>query len=441
MDQAPSIPGALTLKPYQQVGVDFLRSNHPALLADEPGLGKSAQALVAAVGRTLILAPAKLEDVWAYEVATWAPGLDVTFCSYSSVADRVERKAVARPRTRLRGQWDTVIYDEAHYLKNKNAMWCRAIRKLESERRYFLTGTPIPNWSHDIFNLLRLMYPRDRRFLNERYWISLWYKTWNPPWGGTEVRGLHERWTWEQFAEGNGLAGHWLSRATDDVLLSLPPLRRQLIAVDMPEAQGRAYRKLRKEAIVQIGTQEVINWWPGSESVRLLQLSTATQVLAPRGGVASSGKLDMLRLLLLERTRPTIVFTVFQESVEAASVVAIDLGRRVGRVSGRYTAAHNRVVLQAFHRGEIDVLIGTLAKLAEGLTLTEADTCIFLERSWVPSVNEQAERRIRRIGQNRPTLAITLECRGTIDEHLANTLVGKSDEQAGLINALRLLGT
>jgi SWI/SNF-related matrix-associated actin-dependent regulator 1 of chromatin subfamily A len=54
----------------------------------------------------------------------------------------------------------------------------------------------------------------------------------------------------------------------------------------------------------------------------------------------------------------------------------------------------------------------------EGITLTAADTVLFIEREWVPSHEEQAEDRVYRIGQDSDNVhAIYLSCIGTIDEH------------------------
>ena len=62
------------------------------------------------------------------------------------------------------------------------------------------------------------------------------------------------------------------------------------------------------------------------------------------------------------------------------------------------------------------VIICTIAAAGVGLTLTKADTAIFLDESWTSASNEQASDRIHRIGQNNSVNIITLICKGTIDE-------------------------
>ena len=119
------------LRPYQQAGVGFLYSARRAILADDPGLGKTAQALFAAEGRTLVVSAAILESVWRTEHQLWEPSLDMTWTSYGLLFDRIpagtnkagqiKRKGVGRPKSELIG-YDSVIFDEGHALKNRKAL-------------------------------------------------------------------------------------------------------------------------------------------------------------------------------------------------------------------------------------------------------------------------------------------------------------------------------
>lgn len=82
---------------YQDDGIEFLRARPRALIADEPGLGKSRQALLAAVEPVLIVAPAMIHDMhtWQDEIAKWCPEMDATFVSYHELRQRkVEKRQV-----------------------------------------------------------------------------------------------------------------------------------------------------------------------------------------------------------------------------------------------------------------------------------------------------------------------------------------------------------
>ena len=84
-------------------------------------------------------------------------------------------------------------------------------------------------------------------------------------------------------------------------------------------------------------------------------------------------------------------------------------------------------------------LIGTIATMSEGFTLTQADTCIFLERDPRPSKNEQARRRIHRIGQERPCLSIDLVTPRSVDETMLKLVQEKTDHQMAVLTAFDLV--
>src|ERR1044072_9002424 len=141
----------LKLRPYQQAGLDFLRANPRAFLADEMGLGKSAQMILASEGRTLIVAPAMVLDggTWRDEIAKWCPDRapEITCVPYTSLVQREGRKITRNARPEYRGPWDTVILDEAHYLKGRKTSWTVALRPIlkRAGRVIYATGTPVPN--------------------------------------------------------------------------------------------------------------------------------------------------------------------------------------------------------------------------------------------------------------------------------------------------------
>src|SRR5271166_5285830 len=106
----------LELMHHQRAGVGFLRSHPRAALLDDPGLGKSATALLAATEPILVTAPAAIIDggVWDDEIAKWRPGAEIVQVPYSRLFEREGRKATNRLRPELRRKWGTVIADEAH---------------------------------------------------------------------------------------------------------------------------------------------------------------------------------------------------------------------------------------------------------------------------------------------------------------------------------------
>jgi len=184
------VDGALraTLRPYQQVGVRWLRKLQRlglgACLADDMGLGKTIQMLALLLWRareapsatSLLIVPASLIANWAAEIERFAPALR-TFIAHPSARPAAELRAlgpdeiaghyvvvtsygyVARLPWAAGFDWDIVIADEAQALKNPRAEQTRAAKALRSRTRVALTGTPIENRLADLWSLFDFINP------------------------------------------------------------------------------------------------------------------------------------------------------------------------------------------------------------------------------------------------------------------------------------------
>lgn len=456
MSPAPS-PRLLEAPPlldHQVEGIAWLRSHDRALLADEPGLGKSRQALEAAVEPILVAAPAAILDsgTWDDEVAAWAPGADVTQVSYSSICQRREKGRVQRDRhgfpivelkPELRRRWGTVIADESHYLKGRKTSWTNAFFQFDTERMFLMTGTPIPNWAHEAFTTLQLLYPEEarpgRRLGSYWRWVNEWFQVSQSQWSqhGKEIGGLLESRTWDEFYQENW-RDRMLLRLRDECL-DLPPLTQSQYLAPMTTAQARVYRQLKQDFVswLESGT-EVVAWNSAAQLVKLCKAATGLEVLEP--GAGESGKLNALRTILTDRPRPTLVVAHFRDTVAACERVAREVGASTRLVDGGVSKGGRLEAVRAFQRGNADVMCATLDTISEGMTLHQggADQVVFVERSWRPSRNEQALRRLHRIGQTRPVQAINLVAPRTVDERVLRLLADKVDEQMSALGRKEL---
>jgi SNF2 family DNA or RNA helicase len=400
-----------------------------------------------------------LEDVWMSqdpadpgEALRWRPDLIeqglLKWTSYSSLCARSldakgrMSKVLPVPREEYRQHWDTVIFDEAHYLKGRKTNWSLAAEKLSADRLFLATGTPLVNWAHEIYQPLKLLFPEKavpKGPLGSYWrWVAQWCQVipsqWDP--NAREIGGLLPGWTWEQFAQQNNLDGHWLRRWRSDVLKDLPPLTQQVIEVSMTPDQHKIYRQLKKElyARVEETGHEIVSWSAGGVWTKLMKLTTGIEV-EDANYKGTGAKLAALREILVERGHPTLVFTAYRASAERAAKVAKDAGKTVAIISGDYSLDERKTTAKLFRTGEIQVLVGTMGAMSEGLTLTAADTCIFLERDPRPSKIEQALRRIHRFGQTRPCLSIDLVANGTVDAKIRSLLTEKTDQQIAAMRA------
>lgn len=432
-----------TPRPFQAEGIAWLDSIERGILGDDPGLGKTGQALLAATEPVLVIGPAALKGTWEDEVALWRPDLVWEFVSYSSVC---ARKPNAKghmtvvdsfPRPEYMGfRWGTVICDEAHYLKGRNTKWTQAIATLKYDRLFLLTGTPVPNWSYEIYMLLRLMYPGDRRFSSFWRWAEHWFAVWEPKWGGRKIGRLKAEYTWADFIEANTLDERMLRRSRDDVLTDLPPMTPQTIECPMVPKQRKAYAELKDTYLTWVdGHGEAIAWSAGQLHSHLSQITTGLDTMTD-GAATGSGKLDRLAEDMAERRHsPTVIACHYKATARAVARLLDRMGLAYGMITGDVTQANVDISRRAFQDGGLSVLVGTNDKMSEGMTFTAADTLIHVERSWRPSRNDQMIRRIHRMGQTRPCHYITYVTPDSIDDAMTATLAEKSDEQMGMLTA------
>ena len=163
------------LRPYQVRGISWLaaaaESEGGAILADEMGLGKTVQAvgllaLRAETGPQLVVCPTSLVTNWAHEIARFAPGLTVHAGRISDAPDTAGSVTITSyARLRLgvdvlaARSWATTIYDEAQALKNTRTQLSRAARRIDTQARIALTGTPIENSLDELWAILRVVAP------------------------------------------------------------------------------------------------------------------------------------------------------------------------------------------------------------------------------------------------------------------------------------------
>ncbi|AYQ99490.1 DNA helicase [Microbacterium phage Johann] len=463
---------------YQQEGINRIRAEGRLLLADEPGLGKTRQAIEAYDGgRVLVIAPKLILDsgTWDDEIAKWSDHPELfTQAAYTEIPTREwtgakrpdgspnlsATRGTDMPKREFLTSWDALVLDEAHYVKGRATTWTKAIQKVakRSGGLLALTGTPMPNWAHEVFTLLQLLYPEEagpgKRFGAYQRWLNEWFiRTVNPfsdkP--GTEgIGGLlacgnrqacknrpandpceH----WLEFAEAN-LSHRFLRRLRDDVLGQLPPLTEEIVEIPMDAEQKRMYRELKKDWVTETKDgEEVVTWTVGSRNV-LMDRITTSGWFASMSGEPRGGKLERLRYDLESRSQPTLVLAHYRDSVEACARVAESTGARAGFIHGGVSNAGQ--VVKDFKSGKIDVLVGSLETVSEGLTLTQADMAIFVEKSYKPSRNEQAMRRVHRIGQTRPVTVLDYVTPHSLDSNKRALLAEKTDQQMRALTAGQL---
>lgn len=392
------------LYPYQQEGVAFLASRKRAYNADEMGTGKTVQVCAACqlldLQRVLVIAPASTLPNWRYEFESWGPrGAQLTAVSY----DRV-----ARNRDDYRGSdYDVVVLDEAHYVKNAKAKRTKAALAIAAEapRAWLLSGTPMPNHPGELWAPLRALWPD---LVDKSYWkffnrYTRWRKT---PWGVKPV-GVKDAKALRDL-----LRKVMIRRTVKSIGLQLPPLR-----VDV---------QLTPKANVE----EVLG-----EDAAVLEAYAAEDKL-------DEGSLSRLRRLLGAIKVPFIAKVLKEELADGAysKIVVLAYHRDVldlleqelaqfgvVRVDGNSTDVQREDAIRAFREDKtVQVFLGQQTAAGTGTNLQVANEVVLVEPSWVPAENHQAIKRIHRIGSDAPCRARIFAVSGTLDEAVMRTLATKT---------------
>ena len=410
-------PRLETLYPFQRRGVEWLLGRRGGILADDMGLGKTVQTITAmrllfnrAAARTaLVVCPKGLIATWEREFARWAPELGVAVVTPpTSIREDAWKSLVGRRHVLLtnyeqlrdppdilkRAAADLMVADEAHRLRKRSAQVTSGSFRLEPERFWALTGTPLERNLEDLTTLLSLVAPK--RF------------------APTDAAKLHPS------SLRSRARPYILRRRKQEVLEDLPPVLDTTESLDLSRLQERAYRSAakrhyqggRKEEELALLTrlQTICDMDPEShESSKLERIVDLLERIRQRRekAVVFSYRIDPLRELqhrIVERWGP-----------ESAPLL---LGEMDGEERER-AVAHFRSDERAL------ALLASTRVGGEGLTLVEANHVFLFNQWWNPSANDQARDRVVRIGQQRKVRVYRFCCRGTIEEALEQILESK----------------
>lgn len=414
------------LRPYQEAGIQWLLGGPWRGLADEAGLGKTVQA--ASALQTLrpesavVVCPASVVPVWRRHLEEWAPDVSAEVLSYDAVRRRGAR--TLRP--------DVLVVDEAHYLKTPDAARTKAVYGPQgvaqrTGRVWLLSATPAPNhpgehWTHlSAAGLTRLRYAEFlRRYCHVR----------QTPYG-PQVMGLRAGTTPELLAVVRRL---WMRRRLADVGEQLPPLTWAELPLAVPKS-GDVEAFCRRHAQASALAAALA---AGAEDDELLAiLERAAPHLATLRRLIGTLKvpvvLDWLRDFLLEPERKIVVWALHHDVINALHVALLEDGIGVVQLTGATAPAQRRSVVERFQSDPAcRVFVGQVQAAGTGITLTAADTALFVELPWVPGDLYQAAKRIHRIGQSRPATVYVASIAGTIDDAVARILSRKAKMQTQL---------
>lgn len=428
------------LRPYQAEGVKRLleiTSKRDAILADEPGLGKTIQIagyINSAKPKTvLVVCPASLKVNWKRELDKW-----LSF--FPDELDIVSYGKLNAVRDSLCPSWDLVVFDEAHYLKNPDAIRTKQSFAIPAIRRIFLTGTPIVNRPMDLWPILKAIGTKmtkmqyGKKYCNahlEKIPLSKekYLKVKRHARGGNVIEegGRHYRVVWNfsgasNTAElGEQLRKTVLVRRTKaEVLNELPEKIRSVVEIIRPDNGGEP-AALRNKVYSSFNVASMS--FDDITRVAFEEMSA----LRKEHALLKVPYVIKFCLNLLEEEEKIVLFAHHRDAIAELDKAFTAAGVETVLLYGGMTPKQKQDSVDRFQTGTARVFIGQLSAAGVGLTLTAASTIVFAEIDWVLGNILQAEDRCHRMGQKHPVRIFHLTFAGTIDARLIHALVEKQN--------------
>lgn len=433
-DEVITLRDGIQLKGFQSVGVEFLEATGgKGILGDEMGLGKTPTSIAVAErlcdrqegSKILIICPASIKPNWmreikkftafrAYELTGSKPnnydiiqliqgGHRYYIINYDILSDvtKIPEKLEVDEVTGLNirtapterflwldvlnvAQFDMVIVDEAHYIKNIGSNRSRAVRELKAPRFMLLTGTPILNRPQELWPLIK-MIDSDAAGAYEsfvrHYTID-----------GKQTRNVDEL--------REILKPIMIRRTKKDVLKELPPIERITREYDISTSARRQY-----EAVLA-GFWGDLDKWDGSTTNTQTITSLLAQLMKMKQVVAwdkVSNIVDLANELYEQSSddehRKVIIFSQFVNKPPVVHEIYNRLNivpdqKEAVFISGEQDVYARQAIVDEFQtNSKVHFLVSGLKAAREGLNITAAGSVIFADLDWTPANHHQAEAR------------------------------------------------
>nr|WP_222836725.1 DEAD/DEAH box helicase [Beutenbergia cavernae] len=452
----PRSPGRSLMRHQAQVVAAARDGHRTFLLADEPGLGKTAQALLAAEAADayplLAVVPNVVKTNWAREVGMWTPnrtasvihgdGDDVDgFADIIVVNYEVLDRHVGWIATHgFRG----MVVDEAHFIKNRSSRRSRNVLEISDRIRtrtlrpllMALTGTPLINDIDDFLPIWQFLgWIDEKRPLGDLI-------------ASLEETGLTPTDRAFYPAARRAVVDMGIVRRRKaDVAADIPARRVADLPVELDDAEGRSIRDAERDL-----ARRMVERYDRVRATRdiasdAIDLGLVRQVATweREGADAASGEnvFSMMRRIgrakatlaadyaaqLAHNVGKVVFFAKHIEVMDAAEELFARRGLRYASIRGEQTTAvRERNVTAFLEDPEVAVVVCSLTAAGVGINLQVASDLVLAELSWTDAEQTQAIDRVHRIGQSQPVTAWRIIAAQTIDARIAELI----DAKAGL---------
>lgn len=405
-------------KPYQILGSEFLASRKNAILADEMGLGKTNQAVCALdllsldellpIQRVLIVCPAIVRSQWQAKLKQWLMFHNPHPIQQVEHADEVitgktvivSYSLINKPfilNQLMCIDWDVIIYDEFHYLKNVDAQRTSNILGkggvvTKAKCNWFLSGTPVTARPADLFPILvTIARKKLRPFTTWVSYIKQFCNAYKDQYG-----------YWKHHGSSNL---EKLSKILDGVML-------RRLAVDEEPDLGKP---LMHEVLLELPDNLQERYELGCSEIKNTDYKSTQErsILAGlKGGVLHE------HLKIIQQAHKKVVVFYHHKAISRYMMARND--RNVFKIDGGMIARKKHAALDKFTKANYAILFAQSQAAGTGLDGIQhgASVCYFAEMPWGPDIRDQNIKRLLRPGQTEKVKVIVPIVQDTVDENV-----------------------
>lgn len=460
LPEAPVIdhvsPKNLELMPHQSRFIESVREGHRSfLLADEPGLGKTAQSVIAAsvagAYPLLVVVPNVVKMNWAREVERWTPGRKATVIhgdgnDIDAFADVfiINYEILDRHLSWMLGfGFKGMVVDEAHMIKNVQSQRSRNVLAIAERIKkripgddpllIALTGTPLINDIDDFRAIWRFLGWTDAEKPGDELMAKLEHVGYTPadPAFYPNAR--------EQVIE-MGI----VRRRKIDVARDLPSKRVVDMPVELDDQEGRSIlaaetelrnrlldrfdrlqagklgKELSEEALIRMVCAGELESTPEETGINVF-------TMVRHIGQAKAGLAVDYATQLARSVGKVVFFAKHIDVMDRAEADFAERGLKTVSIRGDQTSIARQEAIDAFNTDpEIAVAVCSLTAAGVGVNLQAASNVVLAELSWTDAEQTQAIDRVHRIGQEEPVTAWRIVAAQTIDARIAELIDGKA---------------
>ena len=448
-------PKGRELMPHQIRFIESVRDGHRTfLLADEPGLGKTAQSLIAAsvAGAFPLLAvvPNVVKMNWAREVERWIPGRRATVIhgdgqQVDAFADViiVNYEVVDRHLSWIGEMgFKGMVVDEAHFIKNLASQRSKNVLALadrivarspgHNPLRIALTGTPLINDIDDFRAIWKFLGWIDGDKPSAQLLARLEAVGLTPA-----DKGFYAS------ARETVIDLGIVRRKKIDVAKDLPAKRVVDLPVELDDELGSSIRaaedELTKRLLEKYNRMGLAGGFRGS-SADLIRLVAQNELDESKGAKTGENVFTMVRKIgqakaglasdyaaqLARSVGKVVFFAKHIDVMDRAERAFTAQGIKHVSIRGDQTTPARQIAIDAFNKDEtVQIAVCSLTAAGVGLNLQASSNVVLAELSWTAAEQTQAIDRVHRIGQEMPVTAWRIIAAQTIDAKIAELIDSK----------------